>query len=171
MAGLNISQLFTVWYIINTDMLELPHVLVGAAIATTIPDPRISLPLALVSHFITDYVPHWNPHIHTELKKNGRISSLSKSILFLDSGGALFLGTFIASRALPDTNKFIVIMLACFLAVAPDVVEIPYYIFRSDNLWIKKLISFQRAHQWNVPAFWGILAQIIVVSLCLQVIF
>jgi len=152
-------------------MLELPHTLVGAAIVTAIPDPRISLPLALVSHFITDYVPHWNPHIHTELKKTGKISPVSKAILFLDSGGALLLGTYIASQALPDLNRFAVIMLACFLAVAPDVLEIPYYIFKSDSPWIKKLIAFQRAHQWNVPVFWGILAQILVVFLCLQVIF
>ncbi len=148
-------------------MLELPHVLVGAAIATAIPDPRISLPLALASHFITDYVPHWNPHLNTELKTTGKVSVRSKIIVMTDAGLALVVGTYLATRS----GHFIIIMLACFLAVAPDVAEIPYYFLGLKDIpWIKKLIDYQRAHQWNVPAFWGILSQIIVILLSFMVI-
>lgn len=140
-------------------MLELPHTLVGAAIATVIPNPLISLPLSLFSHFITDYVPHWNPHLNTELKTLGKVSTRSKVIVMADAGLALMIGTYIATRS----NNFIVVMLACFLAVAPDVAEIPYYFLGLKNIsWIRKLIDYQRAHQWNVPAFWGILTQVIV---------
>lgn len=140
-------------------MLELPHTLVGAAIATVIPNPLISLPLALLSHFITDYVPHWNPHLNTELKTLGEVSTRSKVIVMADAGLALMIGTYIAARS----NNFIVVMLACFLAVAPDVAEIPYYFLGLKNIsWIRKLIDYQRAHQWNVPAFWGILTQVAV---------
>jgi hypothetical protein len=153
------------------SMLELPHVLVGAAIATVIPNPLISLPLALASHFITDYVPHWNPHINTELKTTGKISTLSKVIIMGDSGLALMTGTLIASQALPDLGRFGVIMLACFLAVAPDVVEIPYYFLGKHKIpWIKDLIDFQRSHQWNVPAFWGVSSQLFVIIACLYII-
>ncbi len=148
-------------------MLELPHVLVGAAIATAIPDPRISLPLALASHFITDYVPHWNPHLNTELKTTGKVSVRSKIIVMTDASLALVVGTYLATRS----GHFIIIMLACFLAVAPDVAEIPYYFLGLKDIpWIKKLIDYQRAHQWNVPAFWGILSQIIVILLSFMVI-
>lgn len=152
-------------------MLELPHTLVGAAIATAIPDPRISLPLALASHFLTDYVPHWNPHLHTEKTTLGHVSKKSLSIVVLDAGLALVAGLYIASRFLPDTTRFIVILTACFLAVAPDVVEIPFYFLNMKVSWIEKLIAYQRAHQWNVPMFWGILTQVIVIIACLLVIF
>jgi len=145
-------------------MLELPHTLVGAAIATVIPDPRISLPLALLSHFVTDYVPHWNPHLNTELKAAGKISPRSKVIVMADAGLALMLGTYIAATS----GNFFVIMAACFLAVAPDVAEIPYYFLGLKNVtWIKKLIDYQSAHQWNVPAFWGILTQVVVCIIAL----
>jgi len=152
-------------------MLELPHVLVGAAIATVIPNPIVSLPMAFLSHFVTDYVPHWNPHINTELKTTGRISMTSKIIIIVDSGLALTLGTLIASQALPDVGKFVVIMAACFLAVSPDVVEIPYYFLGVKNIpFIKKLIDFQRAHQWNVPPVFGIASQVLVCLICLWII-
>ena len=151
-------------------MLELPHTLVGAAIATAIPNPAISLPLALASHFITDYIPHWNPHLNTELKTNGKISTTSKIIIIIDAGLALMLGTLIASQALPDFNRFLIIMLACFLAVVPDVAEIPYYFLGLKVGWIERLIAWQRTHQWNVAPFWGILTQAIVILLSFMVI-
>ena len=144
-------------------MLELPHTLVGAAIATVIPDPRISLPLALLSHFVTDYVPHWNPHLNTELKAAGKISPRSKVIVMADAGLALMIGTYIAATS----GNFLVIMAACFLAVAPDVAEIPYYFLGMKIRWIEKLIAWQRTHQWNVSLFWGILCQLAVVVFAL----
>lgn len=148
-------------------MLELPHTLVGAAIATVIPNPLISLPLSFLSHFITDYVPHWNPHLNTELKTSGKVSTQSKVIVMADAGLALMIGTYIAARS----TNFIVVMLACFLAVAPDVAEIPYYFLGLKNIsWIKKLIDYQRAHQWNVSPFIGILTQIVVVVISLLLI-
>lgn len=152
-------------------MLELPHALLGAAIATSIPNPYVSLPLALASHFITDYVPHWNPHINTELKSQGKISTQSRLIILVDSGLALMLGTLIAAQSLPNLSRFIVIMAACFLAVAPDVMEIPYYFLGMQNIpWIKKLIEFQRSHQWNVKPIWGIITQILIVIFCIFLI-
>ena len=147
-------------------MLELPHTLVGAAIATAIPNPAISLPLALASHFITDYIPHWNPHLNTELKTTGQISTRSKIIILADAGAALMLGTYIAATS----GNFITIILACFLAVLPDVAEIPYYFLGMKVGWIEKLIVWQRTHQWNVAPFWGLLTQAIVILLSFMVI-
>ncbi len=152
-------------------MLETPHVLIGAAIATAIPDPAVALPLALASHFVTDYIPHWNPHLHTEKTQLGAYSTQSKVIVLVDAAVALGLGTLIAARALPDTGRFVTIMLACFLAVAPDVLEIPYYFLNMEIPWVKKLITWQRAHQWNVKPVWGILFQVIVILLSFMVIF
>lgn len=145
-------------------MLELPHTLVGAAIATAIPNPLISLPLALASHFITDYIPHWNPHINTELKTTGEISTRSKIIIMADASLALTVGTYLAATR----GNFVVIMLACFLAVAPDVAEIPYYFLGMKHVtWIRKLIDFQRSHQWNVKPVWGVASQVVVAAVSL----
>lgn len=50
-------------------MLETPHVLIGAAIATKVGNPFLAIPLAFASHFVLETVPHWNPHLNTETKK------------------------------------------------------------------------------------------------------
>ena len=47
-------------------MIELPHAVVGAAIAAKVGNPALSLPLALASHFVLDLVPHWNPHLNRD---------------------------------------------------------------------------------------------------------
>lgn len=151
-------------------MLELPHTLVGAAIATAIPNPAISLPLALASHFLTEYIPHWNPHLHTE-KHNGGITPKTYFVIGVDSGAALLAGSYIAFTTAANLTQTLTILAACLLAVLPDVVEIPYYLFDIHFPPIKKLIDFQRAHQWNVRPVWGIVFQLLVVALSLTVIF
>jgi hypothetical protein len=152
-------------------MLELPHVLVGAAIGNSISNPLLSLPLSLISHFVTDYVPHWNPHINTEIKKYGSISKKSLLILAADSSGALILGSSIAYLKSQSFLQFLLIMACCLLSVLPDVLEIPYYFFKKKIKWMERLIDFQRSHQWNVPVLWGILSQIIVSLGALFIIF
>lgn len=147
-------------------MLELPHVVVGATIATIIPNPLISLPLALVSHFITDYVPHWNPSIGTEKRKNGHVSQKTFWIIVFDCVAALLVGSWLASRFMPDTSRVITILFACFLAVAPDVVEAPHFFLGWRNPWIDKLLAFQKAHQWDLKLPWGIVTQVFVVLIC-----
>ncbi len=144
-------------------MLELPHAIVGAAIATAIPDPRISLPLAFASHFITEYIPHWNPHLFTELKTLGRVSRRSLIIVTIDASLALILGTWIALRS----PQPLIVLAACFLAVLPDVMEIPYFFFHWHPKFEEKLVMWQRSHQLNVAPVWGILCQLIVIIVSL----
>src|SRR5258708_2885087 len=108
-------------------MLETPHVAVGAAIASKIPNPFISIPLAFASHFILDMTPHWNPHINREIKKFGHPTKKSVSIIRVDSVVALLLGTAIAIHSLPNMHQFVNVMICSFVSVIPDVVEAPYY--------------------------------------------
>jgi len=64
-------------------VLETPHVVVGAAIATKIANPFISLPLAFASHFLLEKVPHWNPHLNTEKKNTAGSVGNPPRLLFL----------------------------------------------------------------------------------------
>lgn len=139
-------------------MLEFPHAMVGAAIATLIPVPAIALPLALASHFITDYIPHWNPRT----EKDGSFSKVSITIIALDCLLALGIGSFIALRS-PQPW---VVLMACFLAVLPDVVEIPHFFFHQRIKLIEKLLFFQKKHQFNVTLAQGLFTQLIVVLIC-----
>lgn len=152
-------------------MLELPHTLVGATLATKIGNPLISLPLALVSHFLTDLLPHWHSHIYTEVQKSGKVSLRSKAIIALDSSLSLLVGLALAFRFFPDWGKIVVVLLGCLLATLPDLIEAPYYFLHSRNKYLVGYLNFHRKHQVHAPIWLGILSQGIIMALLLWILF
>lgn len=148
-------------------MLETPHVIVGAAIATKLGNPALAIPLAFGSHFILEKVPHWNPHINTEKRTYGKITEKSKNIIIADTGLALISGFYIASRTLPNTGHFWTVILASFFAVLPDVIEGPYYFFDFKNGFIDKWIKFQKSLQNDTSVIPGLITQVITVAAAL----
>ena len=150
-------------YIITFTMLETPHVFVGAAIATQIPNPFIAIPLVFASHFVLETVPHWNPHLNTETKKFGKPTRESTLITSADSLIALISGSFIAWRALPNTGTSILILACCLTSVLPDLIEGPYFFLKMRSEWAKKWILFQKSFQNDTTPFWGILTQLLTI--------
>jgi hypothetical protein len=148
-------------------MLETPHVAVGAAIASKIPNPFLAIPLSFLSHFILDKVPHWNPHIITETKKFGRPTSKSTSIIIVDCVTALILGSAIAYHALPNTTMAISIMLCSFASILPDLVEFPYFYFKRRDKFYTVWSSFQKSIQNDTTPFWGLLIQFTTIILAI----
>lgn len=144
-------------------MLETPHVFIGAAIATKIPNPLIAIPLAFASHFVLEMVPHWNPHLNTETEKFGHVTKRSTWIVVADSTLALVSGSYVAYQALPNTGHAITILLACFASILPDLVEAPYFFLRFKNKLIAKWIALQKSIQSDTTFFPGSLTQFIVI--------
>ncbi len=141
-------------------MLELPHSLIGVTIATQVSNPLLAFPLALASHFVTDYfVPHWNPHLNTETEKFGQPTVLSTKIVILDLATSLILGGYIALRALPDTAHAFTILCACFMASLPDTVEAPYFFLRVRSGALLKWIKFQKSIQEDAELIPGLATQ------------
>jgi hypothetical protein len=144
-------------------VLETPHVVVGAAIATKIVNPILAIPIAFGSHFILEKVPHWNPHLNTEKNKYGKVTEKSTKIVIVDVLIALTLGTFIAFRALPNTSHATTILFASFASVLPDVIEGPYFFFDIKGKFIKKWIKFQKTLQVDASVIPGLLTQIVTI--------
>lgn len=145
-------------------MLETPHAIVAAAIATRIPNPLVSLPLALASHFILEKVPHWNPHLNTETEKYGKPTRQSTIITTIDSTLALIGGSYFALKAMPDIGHSLTILAACFVSVLPDVVEAPYFFLNYRKTIIKRWIKFQKSLQVDYPIIPGLLTQLAVTA-------
>ena len=145
-------------------MLETPHVFVGAAIATMIPNPFIAIPLAFASHFVLEMVPHWNPHLNRETKKLGQPTRRSTVITAIDSTLAFASGSVIAYQALPNISQAILVLACSFASVLPDVMEGPYFFLKMRTNWVKKWISFQKSLQCDTTAFWGILTQLTIIA-------
>lgn len=145
-------------------MLETPHVAVGAAIASKIPNPLIAIPLAFASHFILDMTPHWNPHLNTEIKKYGKVTTKTKQFIILDVVVALGVGGFFAYRALPDTNHALVILAASFASVLPDVIEGPNFFLGMKSKAITQWIKLQKAIQNDAGLLWGLTTQVVTIA-------
>lgn len=141
-------------------VLETPHALVGAAIATKIPNPAISLPLAFASHFVLDMVPHWNPHLNTELKKHGKVTNKSRNIVIFDVISALAFGTLMASQFATSPSHMVTILFGAFAGVLPDVIEGPYFFLKWKNKAILRWLAFQKSIQVDTTPFPGIATQV-----------
>lgn len=144
-------------------MLETPHIFVGALIATKVANPMLAVPLALGSHFVLDMLPHWNPHINREIKTYGSPTMKSKILILFDSVFGLISGLLIAFSFYPDIVMVLTVLLCCFAAVLPDIVEIPYYFFGRDQKWAVSWIKWQKSIQNDVAPLPGVLSQILVV--------
>jgi hypothetical protein len=153
--------------LLDVYVLETPHVVVGAVIATKIGNPYLALPLAFASHFVLEKVPHWNPHLNTEKDTFGKVTNKSFKIVALDSSLALASGLAIASRQLPDLGRFTIILTACLLSILPDLVEAPYFFLNKESKFIKSWIKFQKSLQVDAKPFWGIATQILTISAAL----
>lgn len=144
-------------------MLETPHFIVGASIAAKVVNPLIAFPLAFGSHFVLDKVPHWNPHLFTEKKKFGKVTKKSTLFVAADAALAITSGLIIASLALPDIKKAVIIFLAGLLAVLPDVIEGPYFFLNLNNKLIEKWVLWQKSIQSDADFIPGTLTQLAVV--------
>jgi hypothetical protein len=145
-------------------MLETPHVVVGAAIATKVVNPALALPLALASHFILDKVPHWNPHLYTETQKLGHPAKKTTSIAILDVGIALVTGLFIASKFSGDLGKVILILACCLISVLPDLIKWPYYYLGKRWKLLTKWVLFERSIQVNATFWPGLFSQGLIIA-------
>ncbi len=152
-------------------MLELPHTIIGALIATKINQPFLALPLAFLSNFILDILPHWNPHLNTELKQFGKVSKRTTIICFIDATASLLLGLYLAFRFWPDLDRVVIIILGCFFAVIADLIEAPYFFLGWRYSWLEKLIAFQKRIQFNVAIVPGLISQVILLAIAFGLLF
>jgi hypothetical protein len=144
-------------------VLELPHAIVGATIAAKLGNPALALPLSLASHFALDLLPHWNPHLNTEMKTKGKLSNTTNLIITADVIASVIAGTYIAAQFLPDRTMFTYVIFGAFLGVAPDVVEAPHFFLNMKIPLIEHLLKFQKSIQNDAPPFLGLSTQVIVI--------
>lgn len=132
------------------------HALSGALIAATIPNPLIGLPLALISHFILDALPHFgNVAAFNEHKSRSFLL-----VLLTDMAGACIVGL---SIVLSQPQSWFYMGLAAFLATSPDLMWFPSF-WRSrhggsavpGNNFV---IRFHTVIQWCEKP-WGLLVEI-----------
>lgn len=143
------------------------HLLVGAAIASKISNPILALPLAFLSHYFLDLIPHKDYSIAFIKQKRWGNSFFDFFKVFSD----IILG-FSLLYAFSDGNQLI--FVAAFLALIPDGLTMLNIIFSQNRL----LASHQRIHMAansvgdagankKIPTLLGITGQITVAAIAI----
>ncbi len=136
-------------------MTATAHALVGGAIASSISNPALGIPLAFASHPILDMIPHWD--LGMGWRKKNKITLFVEAALDLILG--IVLAFFIFGRYIDP-----VYFLSCiFFSEIWDILMMPYL------LWGWNFPPFSTAYRWqhkiqtNIKLPWGILTQAITV--------
>jgi hypothetical protein len=116
-------------------MVLTPHALIGAAIYTFIPNPLIGLPLAFLSHFLADWIPH--NHYHSKTSENGEFAISFNN--FLKVGADFAIGMALCS-VIAWQHQNILFILAGFLAMFPDALSFFELLYKKYSLPAKKFV-------------------------------
>ena len=132
-------------------MTATAHALVGGAIAASISNPALGLPLAAISHPILDMIPHWDLGIGW--RKKNKVTLFAESVLDLVLG--IILAFFIFGRSIDP-----IYFLSCvFFSEIWDILMMPYLLFKWNFPPFSTAYKLQHKIQSNVKLPWGILTQ------------
>jgi hypothetical protein len=104
-------------------MTAINHALTGAVIGLVITNPVVALPLAFVSHFVCDAIPHYDmPGTPGERIVSSRL--IREQII----GGALLCFLLVVVLYISQPVHWWVAALGAFLAASPDLLWIPRWL-------------------------------------------
>lgn len=132
-------------------MTATAHALIGGAIAASIPNPAVGLPLAALSHPIADMIPHWDFGMGWR-KKN-------KLTLFIESSLDLIIGIVLAYFLFGKLVDPIYFLTCIFFSEIWDILMMPYLLLRWAFPPFSTAYHLQHKIQTNIKLPWGIITQ------------
>ena len=121
------------------------HALTGALIGLTISNPAVALPLAFLSHFVCDAIPHYDP---PETDKALRLNSKRFMYEFLFVGAGLCM-LLVLALAFTRPQHWLTAAVCAFLATSPDLFWIPRFLHVKRTGQDKPLANpFLKFHSW-----------------------
>ena len=142
-------------------MTATAHALIGASLAVKVANPAIGIPLAIISHFIADLVPHWDAGTNHRQKSMMRVRFEATLDVLL--GFALVVILF---RNFAQTNPVYLFSMV-IAAQLPDWIEAPSWMFGFKVLPFSWLDWLGHNLQSRAQLPWGLVTQIVVVGLML----
>lgn len=150
------------------------HAVVGASLITLFPNPAVGLPLAFVSHFLLDAIPHWDYSLESsnedaDFKKKTLIFTKKTWFDLVKIGTDGLLGLFLTLFLFGGYSKISILLLClgAFFGMFPDGLQFLYYRFGGSFL-----TRLQRFHvgihakkKLDTRPVLGITLQIIVIAL------
>lgn len=126
-------------------MTGINHIVTGGIIGALLPQPLLAIPLAFLSHFVLDMLPHWGDHPNDHLRTT---SSIHRMILVDTVLGV----TFFLALLIWQPLNWPVIFFSGAMAQVPDLVWLPNYIRVRKGIKQRSYNSLMRFHkyiQWS----------------------
>jgi hypothetical protein len=139
-------------------MLSVSHGATGAFIATKLPHPALYIPLILASHYLEDWIPHWD--VGTGLSNGTRSRKTALLLELIDLTAAILLVYFFWQSGQADINYHA--WAGVFIALTPDFFEAPRNFLRSEPWFLQKINEFHHYFHYSIPNIaLGLLPQVI----------
>jgi hypothetical protein len=129
-------------------MMAINHAVMGALIGLTFDEPAAALPLAFLSHFALDAVPHYDSEAKSKDERLASIEFFQVQILL--NGLLCFLLVIVLASTQP--KNWLQAAICAFLGASPDFMWIPRYLavrrtgrIPKTNNW---LLRFHGNIQW-----------------------
>ncbi len=145
-------------------MLSISHSLTGAFIATKLPNPLLYIPLTLASHYLEDWILHWD--VGTGLSNGTR----KKSTAILLELGDLALSVVLIYWLFQASSPTLAIhaWIGAFMGLLPDFVEAPRNFLKFNPWWLKPFNDFHHGFHHSTPnMLLGLAPQVVVFGLIL----
>lgn len=140
-------------------MILIPHLLLGAAVASKIQYLPAALLMAFLSHYLLDLIPHIEYSIDNIVKKQWQKSLPDILRVLLDFSFGILL-ILIFSDNQPITY------IGAFVALIPDSLTIISSLFPNKVLSLHDYLHTQKVHflkYKKISTFWRILSQLLVI--------
>jgi hypothetical protein len=149
-------------------MLSIAHGTTGALIATKIHNPFISIPLILLSHYLEDYIPHWDVGQGlTKQVKSKKVAFFQELATDLPASIIIVYLFFQAGQSEFNTYAW----FGWFTGLLPDFLEFPYLFLNWRFFPFKQQAAFHKKfHRSTTNKLKGLLPQaaVILASLLLR---
>lgn len=113
------------------------HVITGALIGSVAGTPLLAIPLAVMSHFLLDALPHYgDPHLAKNEKRFHRI-------IIVDT---VLVVSFLTAVLVTRPTHWLMMIIAGLVALSPDMMWLPNYIRLARKKAVK---SYNKLMHWH----------------------
>ena len=141
-------------------MVSIAHALTGAYLASVCPEPLVYVPLAVASHFILDYVRHYDIGVAMKKYHFGKIQIAIWETLDLAISAALIWWLF-HTYPLPYQGH---ILAGALCGILPDIIETSDYFFNQPLPIFRPFYYFhERFHHSTTHVWWGVWPQLFLI--------
>lgn len=143
-------------------MLSVSHTLTGAFIASKLPYPAVYIPLVLASHYLEDWIPHYDAG--TGLSNGHRTR---RDAFLIEIGDLLISGILVyLFWQTGETQLQTHVWLGALVSIIPDFLEAPRNFLKWEPWFLRPLNQFHNWFHNSIPnKIIGLIPQIIIIVL------